>query len=95
MGEKNYEFFIKILEDIFSFPDSGTGPEGAAEKPEKSEQNVFSPRAKWGIMTVILQKRGVLRMKGFSVCGLVLGITAAVCGVCAVVFSVLGLRRRR
>ncbi len=40
-------------------------------------------------------KKGVLRMKGFSVCGLVLGITAAVCGVCAVVFSVLGLRRRR
>ena len=39
-------------------------------------------------------KKGVLRMKGFSVCGLVLGITAAVCGVCAVVFSVLGLRRR-
>ncbi len=59
------------------------------------EQNVFSPRPKWVIMTVILQKRGVLRMKGFSVCGLVLGITAAVCGVCAVVFSVLGLRRRR
>ena len=34
-------------------------------------------------------------MKGFSVCGLVRGITAAVCGVCAVVFSLLGLRRRR
>ena len=33
-------------------------------------------------------------MKGFSVCGLVLGITAAVCGVCAVVFSFLGLRGR-
>lgn len=33
-------------------------------------------------------------VKGFSICGLVLGITAAVCGVCAVVFSFLGLRSR-
>lgn len=32
-------------------------------------------------------------MKGFSICGLALGIAAAVCGVCAVVFSAIGLRR--
>lgn len=33
-------------------------------------------------------------MKGFSVCGLVLGIIASLCGTCAIVFSALGLRRR-
>lgn len=33
-------------------------------------------------------------MKGFSICGLVLGSAAVACGVCAVVFSALGLRRR-
>ena len=32
-------------------------------------------------------------MKGFSVCGLVLGIIASLCGACAIVFSALGLRR--
>lgn len=37
--------------------------------------------------------KGAFGMKGFSVCGLVLGIIAAVCGACAVVFSALGLRR--
>lgn len=38
-------------------------------------------------------ERGLERMKGFSICGLVLGIIAAICGGCAVVFSAIGLRR--
>lgn len=33
-------------------------------------------------------------MKGFSICGLALGVAAVTCGICAVVFSALGLRRR-
>lgn len=42
----------------------------------------------------LLKEKEGLGMKGFSVCGLVLGISAAVCGICAVVFSFLGLSRR-
>ena len=38
-------------------------------------------------------ERGLERMKGFSICGLVLGIIAAICGGCAVVFSAIGLWR--
>lgn len=34
-------------------------------------------------------------MKGFSISGFVLGTVAAVCGVCALVFSLVGLRGRR
>jgi hypothetical protein len=34
-------------------------------------------------------------MKGFSISGFVLGVVAAVCGVCALVFSLVGLKHRR
>ena len=36
-----------------------------------------------------------MTLKAFSISGFVLGIVAAVCGLCAVVFSFLGLRRRK
>ena len=34
-------------------------------------------------------------MKGLAMSGFVLGAVAAVCGVCALVFSLVGLRGRR
>lgn len=42
-----------------------------------------------------ISKKEVPEMKGFSICGMVLGITATVCGVCSVVFSFLGLVRKK
>ena len=55
----------------------------------------FSFLGKCGIILLWTSKReGGICVKGFSICGLVLGITATVCGVCAVAFSFLGLRGR-
>ena len=57
------------------------------------EEKIFPTGGKYG-MIAKRQKKGGHKMKGFSVCGLVLGIIASLCGACAIVFSALGLRRR-